>query len=354
MKVNREKLLGLLELVSPGLAPKELVEQSSCIVFHKGAVCTFNDEIYCRVTSPLPELTGAVAAKPLLDLLSRMDEDEVDITQEEKGLLVKGKGKRAKINMEADVLLPIDSVETPTAEQWKPLDKDFSDAVGVVYSCAAAESSNFALTCVHIAPEYLEACDRFQLTRYPIPSPVEDSVLARAVSLAKIAPLAMTEMALTGAWIHFRNAAGLQLSCRRFLDKYMDLSPFMDRTGAAKISLPGSLEEIVSKAEIFSGDNKISNHMHVELRAGKLSIKGEGPQGWYEERRDVAYDGPAVAFLVAPKMLLSISKKSNDCCIRPGRLFVDSGKFFYATCTQDPSKLAPKKAETTTESHAGV
>ena len=347
MRVNREKLLGILEQVSPGLAPKEMIEQSSCVVFHRGRVCTFNDEISCSVASPIPELTGAVAAKPLLDLLSRMDEDEVDIVQEDKGLLVKGRGKRAKVNMEAEVLLPIDTVEAP--EQWFPLPKEFCEAVGIVYSCAAAESSNFSLTCVHIAPTFIEACDRFQLSRYPIESPVDGSVLARAVSLAKIAPLAMTEMALTPAWVHFRNAVGLTFSCRRFLDKYMDLSQFIDRSGAARVALPGSLEEIVNKAEIFSGENKVSNHMLVELRPGKLSIRGEGPQGWYEERRDVAYDGPGVAFLINPKMLLSISKKSNDCCIRPGRLSVDSGKFFYATCTQDPAKLCRKKTETTPE-----
>ena len=50
MRVSREKLMQALEAVSPGLANRELIEQSSCFVFKSGMVMTFNDEVAGRFT----------------------------------------------------------------------------------------------------------------------------------------------------------------------------------------------------------------------------------------------------------------------------------------------------------------
>ena len=53
-----------LEAVSPGLATREAIEQSSCFVFKDGRVMTFNDEVACSIDCELG-FDGAVAAKPL-------------------------------------------------------------------------------------------------------------------------------------------------------------------------------------------------------------------------------------------------------------------------------------------------
>ena len=44
LRVNRQLLLDALMSVTPGLTQKELIEQSSCVVFRNGQVYTFNDE----------------------------------------------------------------------------------------------------------------------------------------------------------------------------------------------------------------------------------------------------------------------------------------------------------------------
>ena len=183
MRVNREELLKVLQSVSPGLAAKEILEQSSCLVFLDGKVATFNDEVACSRKSPL-DLTGAVKAKPLLELLGKLAEDDIEVEQSNGELLVKGKRRKAGVRMEAEVMLPVDAVEEP--DEWMKLPAEFSEAVSIVHTCASGEESQFVLTCVHIHPEYLEACDKLQVVRYPLETGVEESTLVRAESLRKI------------------------------------------------------------------------------------------------------------------------------------------------------------------------
>ena len=53
MKIDREEFLKQLESVLPGYSTKEVIEQSSCFVFKKGRVYTYNDEIACSQTTSL-------------------------------------------------------------------------------------------------------------------------------------------------------------------------------------------------------------------------------------------------------------------------------------------------------------
>lgn len=343
MVVNREATLKVLESVSPGLSPRDTIEQSSCLVFTGGRVVTFNEEILCSRVSPLAGIEGAVKAKPLLELLSKLPDEDVGIMQQGTNLLINGgKTKRSCIAMETDVLLPIESVEEPS--QWRDLSPEFAEAVNIVHTCASTDESQFALTCVHITENYMEACDRYQIARYAIPTGVSMPILVRAESLKRVVGFDMTEVSETDSWIHFRNPAGLRLSLRRFVDEYKDLSDFINVSNAEPIVLPGTLEEVISRAEIFSGENALGNHVTVQLRDGTIQIEGAGAWGWHKERRAVKYQGEALAFSISPKLLLTISRKSNECQIKEGRLFIDTGKFRYVTCTV-AKKKGPQPSE---------
>lgn len=328
MKIDRAELLRKLEAVAPGLAIKEAVEQSSCFVFAGGRVVTFNDEIACGIDCDLG-FTGAVAARPLLDLLAKMAEAEVDVEATDNELIVKGKRRRAGITMEAEITLPIGSVEQP--EAWVDMDPEFADAIGVVQHCASKDANNFHLTCVHVTPDCVEACDNFQLARYPLATGVTEACLVKRDSVKHVTGLGMTEVAETKTWLHFRNPVGLTLSVRRELGDFENLDKILESDGT-RCTLPGGLAEAVDKAEIFSAENSENNIVTIELKSGQLRLRGMGPNGWYEERKDVTWENDPMSFNMAPKLLVDITARTNDCYIAPGRLKIDGGKFTYVTC----------------------
>lgn len=328
MQVNRELLLSRLEAVSPGLANRELIEQSCCFVFRGGRIFTFNDEIACSIEAPV-EIEGAISAKPLLDLLRKLSEDELDIQIGEGRLMLKGNKRRAEIIMESEVHLPIDSVEVPS--EWVDLDNDFCEAVSIVQQTASqGKDTNFNLTCVHLHPDWVETCDNFQATRYPVKTGVSASCLIRQASIKHVPPLGMTKMAEGDAWVHFQNAAGLVLSCRRWAEQYEDLAPILDCTGETVV-LPGGLADAVDKASIFSSSNIENDQIFVRMKAGKLLIRGEGAHGKFEEQKSVKFAGD-VSFLISPRLLVEITKRTNDCVVGQGRLKIDTGKFVYVSC----------------------
>lgn len=330
MLVNREKLLQAFEAVSAGLAARELIEQSSCFVFKGGRLLTFNDEVACSIESPVKEIEGAVVAKPLVELLSKLSEEELDITAGEGKFRVKGKGRRAEIIMDAEVTLPVGSIEEPT--EWVKLDADFLEGLSIVQAVAATgKDANFNLTCVHIHPEWVEACDNFQAARYPLKTGIKKSCLIRQAAIKHVPALGMTEMAEGTSWVHFRNPAGLMLSCRRWQEEYENLEAIFDCDGEAA-TLPGGLAEAVDKAKIFSSENTENDQVFVKMKDGKLLIRGEGASGKFEEQKAVKFNGD-ISFLIAPKLLVEITKRTNECTVGQGRLKVSSGlKFQYVSC----------------------
>lgn len=337
MRVKREELLKVLESVSPGLAPREIIEQSSCIVFHDGKVMTFNDEVACSRKSPL-NIEGAVKAEPLLKLLGKLSEDDIDMSVSGAELCVKGARREARFRLEAEVMLPVESVDVP--DKWRALAPEFNDAINIVHACASGEESQFVLTCIHVHKNHLEACDRFQMARYPVDTGVDTPLLIRAESLKKIVGFDMTEVSETGAWIHFRNPAGLVLSCRKYAESYYNLDEFITSDGTTPVVLPGGLEEAVDKAQIFSGENAEGDLVTVNLKPDKITIQGEGASGRYREVKKVRFDGEPMKFNIAPKLLVEVTKKSNECRIGAERLFIDTGKFRYVTRIEKPDNGA--------------
>lgn len=329
IRINRNELLRVLGAVSPGLSPKDIVEQSACFAFRNGWVMTFNDEVSARIKTGLPkEFVGAVHADSFFKVLTKLPEEEVELEPDGGELRVRGKRRRAGIRMEADIVLPIEHVERPT--EWTELPENFLEAVRIVQESAGRNEEEFVTVCVNIAPRWIEACDRMQATRYKIRTGVEKPFLVRAVALKHITSTEMTEIAETESWVHFRNPSGLILSCRRYNEEFPDLAPALDYQGEAAV-LPKGLTEAADLASIFTGEDKDSDYVSVELSEGRLRVRGEGSKGWASSDVKLAYHGRALAFRVSPKLLVELVNKHNECELGPDKLKVTGERWVYVT-----------------------
>lgn len=328
MKINRESLIEKLESVSPGLSVRDVIEQSSCFVFRDGKVLTFNDEIACSQECNLG-IEGAVHSFAFINILKKLIEEELEFVEEKGEIIIKGKNKACGITREAEIQLPIENVEQP--KKWTTLSEGFIEAIELVQHCASSDDSSFALTCIHISPDFVEACDNSQMTRVKLKTKMSKSILVRRDSIKHIVSLSMREFCETETWIHFKNESGMVLSCRRFIDEYVDLNQFLEFTGK-KITLPKGLADAVDKASIFITLDLENPQVKVMLMPDKLRIKSVGASGWYRESKQIKYSGESIAFLIAPKLLIDITKKYNEAEIGPGRLKVNGGNWTYISC----------------------
>lgn len=327
--VKREELLAELNSVRGGLTTKEIIEQSSCLVFRGGKVMTYNDEVACTNTCQL-EVEGAVIAAPLLAILEKRKDETLTYEVADGRLKLKGKnGATTGVRMEAQIALPFDNVEMPDKDSWRKMAPDFEEAVSLVQECAGKDESRFSLTCIHIHPKWIESCDNWQVMRYRIATGLEQSILIRKDALKHILALGVTKFSETEAWMHFKNRSGLIISVRRHIrDDFPNLTKFLKVQGT-KLVLPKGLAEATETAEIFSAENADNNRVIVKLKPGKLIIRGEGVTGYHFEPKKINYDGDPLTFRISPKMLTAIVQKHNECEITESVLKVNGGKFVY-------------------------
>ncbi|MBW2309226.1 MAG: hypothetical protein JRG73_20075 [Deltaproteobacteria bacterium] len=338
-KIDRKELLRDLQAVQPGLSEKQAIEQSNCYVFANGRITTFNDELACTIPCDA-DVQGAVQAKPLLTLLEKIPEDEITLEIVDNTLQVRGENRRAAIRSEQEIILPLEQFENerPNKEAWRPLGEGFCEAVGLCQQTASKNEGDFALTCVHIRPDAVEACNNTQLAYYELDTGFEQQCLIRREAIASIGDVSASEFAETESWVHFlvpqedRNKS-LCLSCRKYIEKYFDTADILKIEGK-RISLPDKLGQAADIARIFSASKPDDDRIEIKIRDKKLIVRGEGVDGWYSETRKLrkGYDGPPLAFMVPPLLLKQLVEKSTRCWVAENHLIFQAGNLRLITC----------------------
>lgn len=354
MKVKREDLLVDLNMVRGGLSPREYIEQSSCFVFDDGEVMTFNDEVACRKEifgnddGPI-RITGAVQAASLLAILEAIPDEYLAVREHNGELEFRGKRKGFGLTKEDEIFLPISKVEKPT--KWKSLPKDFTRALDTIQHCVSTDESKFRLTCVNITPTHLEACDNRQLMRFELPIDIGEPFLIRGTSLAQVAPLNMEKYSISQTWAHFRNADGLMLSCRRYIEDYPDIKAWMDVKGT-RITLSKGLKEAGERAAIFAVNKSGDATLNISSNGGDLKIRGVGQTGWYQEYKQIKYQGPPLNFYISPTVLSYIADTYQKAVVNEARFKAAGDSWEYVAALAPHQDEKPEDEEEDEEAKA--
>lgn len=325
--MKRTELLAILNKVKPGLANKELIEQSTSFVFKDKKIYTYNDEI--TISHPINlDIEGAVPAAELYLLLNRIKDEELDIDINENEIVFKGKKFKAGIRLESKIILPLKELKIP--KNWDSLSDDFIDALSFCLFSVGKDMSRPVLTCLHLTDNLIESCDNFRLTQYKVSDGLFKQILLpskAAIELIKYEPI---RYALTDGWIHFKDTEDLIFSCRAFEGKYFDITDILDFIGD-EIKFPSRMREILERVQTMAeqdltGDRKVN----VEISNGRMKIRGENDIGWFEETTRIRCE-TNLAFDINPKFLMEIlthttnAKISND----KTKLRFDDEKFIH-------------------------
>ncbi|OHB54785.1 MAG: hypothetical protein A2Y12_03985 [Planctomycetes bacterium GWF2_42_9] len=334
-KMNRSELLKQMESVLPGLSQREVIEQSSCFVFCKGKVITYNDEVMCTQKCDL-KIDCAVFAKPFISILRKLTDDEISVSTNKTELVIGSIGTNASVHLEKEILLPVADVEKP--QSWKLLPKDFCNAIADARSCASTDASHFVLTCIHIHPKWVEACDGVQAIRYTIKTNFNSPALITRSAIKHVLKSEVSEFSETKNWIHFRNESGIVYSCRRYTEEYPDLTGELKCEGA-EVTLPKELLRAVGQAEVFASKFFFGSYVTVKLQSGRAVVMSYSASGHFSGAKTIAYKGKTIQFTIEPTVLKNILRKYSRFEVASSRLKVDGGKFVYVTCSGTASDM---------------
>lgn len=311
-----------MEKVKPGLASKELIEQSTSFAFIGDRVVTYNDEI--SVSHPvkgLENMRGAVKAKTLYEFLSRVKSEEITIEQEENQIVIKAGRSKAGLIFEQEVRLPIE--ELGKIGKWQALPDNFLDALMLCYPCCSGDMSRPILTCVHICGDKVVASDSYQIIQYKLKKKVPGKgFLIPANSVKELVRYTIKEASLGDSWVHFRTEDGTVFSCRIVDGEFPDVEKFLNVKGTEFV-FPEVMKEALGRANVFAKKEIETDELpsvSVKVKKGELILSARNEYGWFEERLEIEDQKAEFSFSTGIEFLIALFDKLKNCTITPDKI----------------------------------
>ncbi len=312
MKINKKELEQALALVKPGLANKELIEQSTSFVFSDGKAITFNDEI--SISHPINnlELKGAVQAEEFYKFISKINTDDIEMEPTENQILFSSGRTKAGMTLHEKIILPLKSIGKK--EKWHDLPEDFIHYLSLAVGSCGNDMSRPILTCVNITQEgKIVGSDSYRLmicdmeTEMPV-----DSFLLPANAALQTIKLKPIKIATGEGWVHFKTDRGTELSCRIFDDKYPDTSAYETIEGV-QLSFPKSITEMLERVWIFAKrENMLDEMITISIAENRMTVESKSETGWIKEKINMKYKDEPISFSITPYLLHDILKETYD------------------------------------------
>jgi len=322
MKIDKGTLMNALEIVKPGLASNELIEQSTSFAFMNGRVVTYNDEI--SISHPIADMdiTGAIKAEELYKLLGKIKKDTIQIAITDTELRINAGKSKAGLTLQQTIKLPLE--ELGDLGKWRKIPEKLMLAIATTIFSCSTNSATPKMTCIHVTKEgEVESCDNYRLTQFHTGQKLPiASFLLPASSAKALIGYSVTHISEGQGWVHFKTAEDTIFSCRIFEDDYPDLTAPLTVEGIS-LQFPKSLKEVLDRAAVFAKrEDTADDSVQVDLSAdGTLKIGSKDITGWFEESTTIkGYAGDPISFTVNPTFLASLLSKDVPCVVSPNRI----------------------------------
>jgi DNA polymerase III sliding clamp (beta) subunit (PCNA family) len=311
--MKKADLLHALEVVKPGLSSKEVIEQATSFAFIKGKVVTYNDEI--SISSPVPglDISGAIRAEELYQLLRKLKHEDIEVSITGNEIILKSGKATAGLVLQQEITLPLE--EITEKGDWQLLPDNFLKSIKAAMSACTTEANKPILTCVHInADGFIEGSDGYRIVRYQLNGTLPvNTFLIPADSVKEILKLSPVEIAESDGWIHFRTAEDSVISCRLFDDVFPDTTPYLKVKGDTLV-FPKSMSDLIDRAAVCAkGDSEIDKEVTITLENNRIKLKSENGVAWFKEEANIHYDGEPITFSITPYLLKGILEETQEC-----------------------------------------
>jgi DNA polymerase III sliding clamp (beta) subunit (PCNA family) len=335
MLIIKKSLQDALGIVKPGLAGKEVIEQSTSFAFLAGRVVTYNDEISLSHPVEGLDLEGAIESDKLYQFLARVKQEEIDIEISDTEIIVTAGKAKAGFPLQSEIKLPLDE-ELGKKGKWKPIPASFTKFVNMSIPSCSTVSTKPKLGCVHITQDgIIEASDGYRITNCTLPEGETIQVhtfLIPSKSAKLMTQLNPTHIAEGKGWIHFKTEAGTILSCRILAaDEFPDTVPHLNVKGV-KIIFPKTITSIMDRAGVFSKDlGENTDSININLENKKLTVSARNSLGWFEEEVNARYEGNPIQFQIPPILLKDILSETQQGELTKNKLVFRGEGWIYLT-----------------------
>lgn len=329
--MKRIDLLKALELVKPGLASKEVIQQTTSFAFVDENVVTFNDEI--SVSHPVKDLDikGVVKAEELHKFLSKTKAEDIKVTTEGNEVRIKAGKAKVGLAVHQEITLPLESIGRKG--KWQDLPDDFLTAINFVGFSCSNNMSRPILTCINVDKDGLiESSDSLRITQYSISEMPVPTFLLPSHIASQLTKYEITQICRGESWIHFKTEGNTIFSCRTFEGTFPDTTEHINVEGTT-IKFPKIIIDILDRASVFCDEEYDKNEqVNIKLTNKKITVSSKSKAGWFEEFGPVQYNGEDVSFAINPGFLQDIVDKLLICTLSQDRIKFEGENWIHVAC----------------------
>jgi len=317
--MKRIDLVHALEQVKPGLASKEIIQQTTSFAFIAGGVVTYNDEI--SISCPIKglDIEGVVQAEELYKFLNKVKADNIEMTCTDSEVRIKAGKSKVGLTLHREITLPLDILNIKS--KWKKLPDNFIDALKFVLFSCSSDMSRPILTCINVRKDgVIESSDGFRLTQYRIPIMPTTAFLLPATAAQQLIKYKVIQIYHSDGWVHFRTENKVVFSCRIYEESFPNTKEHIKVEGTI-IEFPKTVAEVLNRASIFAKrDHAPDEQVKLKLENRKITISSKSSTGWFEESASMKYKGDLILFAVNPTFLMGGIEKLRTCILGKNRI----------------------------------
>lgn len=333
--MSRLKVLRKLDSIKAGVERRDTVPQSSMFIFQGGYAYSCNENVICRVQLDLG-VEGAISATPLIEILSKYDDDKMS-TYVENGVFVMsiGGNSRLRMNIEEEIIAPVETFKFP--EKFNKVPRGFPDMIRGVKNCVGKDIEAPLTMMVHVTPKYMESCNLFSLCRADTKLSKVGDFLIKGEALVPVAQINPVGQRATKDWWYFQSDTGAIYGARinRSTEEYPDLDPLLHKEGV-DLNIPKSVKEVCERMDVFCSENE-DDQIDVSVggnTGGNFKMRATGHSGSLFEGYWIKYEGDLKRFRVSSDVLKHIVTNSSKCLISDSAITMTLPNLTYVSALQ--------------------
>ena len=320
MKLDKKTMQENLKACLPGIETGySILDGADSFIFHDGKIYSYNSTVAVAVPMNIPEeaekLEGIVSANELFKLISKLPQDEFELTANDKSFVVKcGKMKAELAQSDFDYLTRINSLDF--SGDWLDISDDIIHGMRI----CKMKKNKTALSGLYFNGKYIISTDGYQINRYEMKEadlPVfwlSDKCCDVLMKLKDVKRIQVTDK-----WVHVMTAdesifSVKPLNTERYPYEKIDklLSIKLDDIDAQGV-FPSAMFNAIDRAIMFGAESDRGSLVKLDISKDNIVVSAGKSNGSYTETVEWATatgDFDAVTIFVDDSMLTTSQNNS--------------------------------------------
>ncbi len=323
--INRKELINVIENVKPGLTQSNTVDLSEFIHFGEEEVLSFSDNI-CVSASYITGIKGSVKGDQLLEILKKLDDDELKVKMEKNKLIISQKKKKKEIKISMAVADSNPDIWPEIPDKWKKIPDDFIKGVESTIFAASKDPSLGALAGIYIEKDSVLGCDNHCLAVFKLKKKIDEPLLIPIQAAKFLVNYPVVEYAQNDNWIHFSTSDSTIFSCRKIDGEYPSGVWDLLKIKGKPIVFPERFRETLERSQVFQAED---NQVKFYIATDKITCISQSETGEIEEKSPLDYKGVPFIFKVNSDLIKQIIDQTDKAVLGENSLLFETDDFKY-------------------------